>query len=85
LQSRSTRSNSILTESLLCDQEFNQAVNVGSFPFEFAFWVCGGTDIGAEEEFSCIGIGPVVWDDEFLFFAGLDSFDEFFKGAVFAD
>jgi hypothetical protein len=69
LQSRSTGSDSILAKSLLCDQKLNQAVNVGSFPFEFAFWVCSGADIGVEEEFSRIGIGPVVWDDEFLFFA----------------
>jgi hypothetical protein len=63
----------------------NQAVNVRSFPFEFAFRVGGGTDIGVEEEFSCVGVWPVVWNDEFLFFAGLDCFDELFEGAVFAD
>jgi hypothetical protein len=62
----------------------NESVDVRGFPFEIAVRMVGGSDVRVEEEFSCIGIGPVLGDGE-LGFALFDGGDEVLQGAVFAD
>jgi hypothetical protein len=46
--------------------------------------VIGSTDVGAEEQFASIFVGPVFGDAEFGF-AFFDGFDEGFEGTVLAD
>jgi len=62
----------------------DEAVDIGRFPFEIAFWVIGGSDVGVEEELAGVGERPVFWDYEFGF-AGFGGCDEGFEVAVFSD
>lgn len=84
LQPSGTASNSVLTESLLGNQKLDEAFDVRGFPLEVAVWVIGWPDVGVEEELAGVGVGPVFWDLE-LGLSCLDSFNELFEGAVFAD
>lgn len=76
---------SVFAETFLCDQELDQAVDVGGFPFEFAVWVICGADIGFEEEGASVLVGPVFGDGVLLLRVFLDEGDDFFEGFVFAD
>jgi hypothetical protein len=84
LQTSSTASDSVFTESLLRDEELDKAFDVRGFPFEVTVWVVGWSDIGVEEEFAGVGVGPVFWDLK-LGLSCLNGFDEFLEGAVLAD
>ena len=77
-------SNSVLGETFLGDEELDEAIDVGGFPFEIAFFVIGWSDVWVEEELTGISEGPVFWKGK-LGFAGFDCFNEFLKCAVFAD
>jgi hypothetical protein len=84
-QPSSTTPNSILTESLLSDQELDQTIDIGSFPFKLAVWVVSRSDVGVEEEFARVGKWPVFWKCVFAFLVSLDPFDELLESTVFAD
>lgn len=49
LQPSSATADSVLTESFLGDEELDQAIDIGGFPFEVAVSMVGGTDIRIEE------------------------------------
>ena len=84
MQTSSTTSNSVFTESLLCDEELDKTFDVRGFPFEVTVWVVGWSDIRVEEELAGVGVGPVFWDLK-LSLSCFDGFDEFLECAIFAD
>lgn len=63
----------------------DKTVDVGSFPLELAVWVVGRSNVGVEEEFASVGVGPVFRKCVFGFLVVLDPFDEVFECAVFAN
>jgi len=69
-------SDSVLGETFLGDEELDEAIDVGCFPFEITFFVIGWSDVGVEEELTGIGEGPVLREGE-LGFASFDCVDEF--------
>jgi hypothetical protein len=62
----------------------DKAVDVGGFPFEVAFRVISGPDIGVEKELTGVDVWPVIRDCE-LGFSCFDGGDEVLEGAMFAD
>jgi hypothetical protein len=84
LQPSGTAPNSILAESLLSDEEFDEAFDIRGFPFEVAVCVVGRSNVRVEEELPGISVRPVFRDLEFGL-SRFDCLDEFLEGAVFAD
>jgi hypothetical protein len=74
----------VFAEVLLFDEVFDEALDVGRFPLEVAFWGVGGAHIGLKEEEARVGEGPVVGNGEFLL-AGLEMLDYAFKVLVVTD
>jgi len=84
-QPSSTTSYSVLTKSLLSNQELDKTFDVGSLPFKVAVRMISRMDIGVKKKFSSIGIRPVFREGVFRFLIVLDPVNKVLKCAMLAN